>query len=670
MNEQSTYESVDSLVERCFSVFFEIMQFAKSLEKKIVSPYGFDEYYSMLERTDNLSRLTRPGKQLSKSSILLVHGVVEALLTRGKMQEKDLKEYLVSKFKILGLKVSNRSVFGGTSLEVSSVCNVLSSLGILENVTESDEDDVPFDSSVRVAVTRLNDALRIKFENTPFESSNRSDAVTSQPTDALLDFNIVDIIMTEPSVANPTLRNFDDIDVSILEDSFMPPNPAINNNETSIHFSSEAIDAVAESDVSPAAASAEIVSIASVQVSAPSKKQPQSGKKFWRIRNSETFPSSLLNVASNASSQLFRWMQKTHNFAAQLEIEEKMLRRVCYEAGVPLPRTTFRMPTKYVEVRTPATKQQATNFSVASSMSESVDSIALPTSSCSTLRSRDLFDGAKRLTGDALIDKVLRSRRQRGSSSHSNVFSAEPLQTLRSVMCKTWQSLHQHNAEDTEEDISRSSKKPRTGSLDAILLADYVCSAQQSSASQLQAGAILAALSSSSQLLLSGTHPSVTTASVRRYAPPHSLLSSMIETGVSQSDSLYPLQLLDLAITTVEVPWKSLAPEFTLVVLDDSGEFVDGLSNQLLSHAELSLEAQQSANGQSVENSIPEKIGKKRSRSSSQLTTEDQPQLNDYGSMNYALKRKVISEVHAPQVKSFSQVSFKKIGFHIDLRSD
>lgn len=57
---------------------------------------------------------TRAGKQLSKSSILLVHGVVEALLLRGQMQEKDLKEYLVAKFKKLGLKVSSRSVFGGT----------------------------------------------------------------------------------------------------------------------------------------------------------------------------------------------------------------------------------------------------------------------------------------------------------------------------------------------------------------------------------------------------------------------------------------------------------------------------------------------------------------------------------------------------------------------------
>jgi hypothetical protein len=221
-------------------------------------------------------------------------------------------------------------------------------------------------------------------------------------------------------------------------------------------------------------------------------------------------------------------------------------------------------------------------------------------------------------------------------------------------MRKTWQSLRRHIAEDAEEDIVQN-KKPRTSILEAISLADYVRSAQAST-SHVQASTILAGLSSLSQLLLSGTHPSITTATVRRYAPPHSLLSSVVENGVSESDALYPLQMPDLAITTVEVPWKSLAPEFTMVVLDDSGEFVDGLSNQLLTHAELSLEAQQSTSGQPMENSIPEKLNRKRSRSSSHLVTEDQPVLNDHGSMNYALKRRVISEVHAPQVKSFSLV--------------
>jgi hypothetical protein len=612
---------------------------------------------------DNLSRFTRPGKQLSKSSILLVHGVIEALLTSGKMQEKDLKEYLVAKFKILGLKVSNRSVFGGTSLEVSSVCNVLASLGILENVTESDEEDDVLDNSWKDAVTSLNNALRIKFENTPFESSNRSDTGASQPTDALLDFNIVDMIMTEPDISNPTLRNFDgvhggSIDVSILDDSLMPSHSTVIDNEMSTNISPEIIDA---GNIVSSSATYDVMQTAS-NVSVPSKKQPPAGKKFWRIRNNETFPSGLLELASNASSQLFRWMQKTHAYAAQLEIEEKMLRRVCYEADISLPRTAFRKSTKYMEVRASAAKQQAINISVAASMNESWLSATSSTSSSSfsssssssSMRSRDLVDGAKHLTGNALIDKVLRSRRQRGSNTHSNIFSAEPLQSLRSVMRKTWQSLRRHIAEDAEEDIVQN-KKPRTSILEAISLADYVRSAQAST-SHVQASTILAGLSSLSQLLLSGTHPSITTATVRRYAPPHSLLSSVVENGVSESDALYPLQMPDLAITTVEVPWKSLAPEFTMVVLDDSGEFVDGLSNQLLTHAELSLEAQQSTSGQPMENSIPEKLNRKRSRSSSHLVTEDQPVLNDHGSMNYALKRRVISEVHAPQVKSFSLV--------------
>lgn len=35
------------------------------------------------------------------------------LMNSGAQSEKDLKEYLVAKFRELGLKVSNRSVFAG-----------------------------------------------------------------------------------------------------------------------------------------------------------------------------------------------------------------------------------------------------------------------------------------------------------------------------------------------------------------------------------------------------------------------------------------------------------------------------------------------------------------------------------------------------------------------------
>lgn len=82
------------------------MVFSQSLEKKMACRHGFaassllsDRYFtgsfnSYLSpryngtifsiRIDFLNRNTRPGKQLSKSSILLVQGVIEALLIRGK----------------------------------------------------------------------------------------------------------------------------------------------------------------------------------------------------------------------------------------------------------------------------------------------------------------------------------------------------------------------------------------------------------------------------------------------------------------------------------------------------------------------------------------------------------------------------------------------------------
>lgn len=700
---------------------------------------------------------TRAGKQLSKSSILLVHGVVEALLLRGQMQEKDLKEYLVAKFKKLGLKVSSRSVFGGTfdspdpfpppavvvgwrhslvlngfsvlaggagtSLEVSSVCNILAALGILETVNDAD-------AAAATAPTprhdeelhKLNEYLRVKFENTPFEPSNRSetfvdpsaeggatDELTAaqllghegddasghhhaslHPTDDLLDPEVVNLLManTSPLTTGPEPEMADNVHASLLDegvsDDFLaalPPDvvgrtfdfPAASTATATATATANANAAEKKSAAEASTSEAQPVQPPTPSSSQTPRRQYQAGRKFWALRDGRLLPHHMLAMVSNPAPVFLRWMQTCHTYASALEIEEKMLRRLCSDIDVALPPNTLREGTKYVQhasVRPPLPSaapfrsESTPQRRAAESQAEPGDAVA---------GTRDLLDGRKPLTGDMLIDKIFKSKRQRSkaTSSASNgaaTFSASHLQSLRSVCQKTEAFLKAYAVDESGGEENGKHRKPKAVAAESISFAEYVRSMHMQNA-QVTPNAILGGLASASNVLVAGAQPVITAASVRRNAQPHQLSLTTPEFSLDADGvkSLqYPIQLPDLAVSTIEVPWRSLVTEFSLVVLDDAGEFVDGLSNTLLSHAEQSVEQSASSSSTTAaaaaaaaaETATATERGgasagkpssKKRSRSSSQLAHEEsQP---DQVSVHHALKRKIISEVLAPGVR-------------------
>lgn len=603
----------------------------------------------------------------------------------------------------------------GTSLEVSSVCNILAALGILETISDADAAAAAPTPRHDEELHKLNDYLRVKFENTPFEPSNRSetfvdpsaeggttDELTAaqllghegddaghhdaslHPTDDLLDPEVVNLLManTSPLTTGPEPEMPDNVHASLLDESVSDDFLAGLSSDVGRTF-----DFPAASTATAAAASAAATATATAAEKKPSaeassseaqpmqpptpsssqtpRRQYQSGRKFWALRDGRLLPHHMLAMVSNPAPIFLQWMQTCHTYASALEIEEKMLRRLCSDIDVALPANTLREGTKYVQhasVRPPL--PSAAPFRSESTQQRRVESQV--EQGDAVVGTRDLLDGRRQLTGDMLIDKIFKSKRQRSkaTSSASNgaaTFSASHLQSLRSVCQKTEAFLKAYAVEESGGEENGKHRKPKAVAAESISFAEYVRSMHMQNA-QVNPNAILSGMASASNVLVAGVQPVITAASVRRNAQPHQLSLTTPEFGLDADGvkSLqYPIQLPDLAVSTIEVPWRSLVTEFSLVVLDDAGEFVDGLSNKLLSHAEQSVEqsASSSATATTETAATTERGGsstgkpssKKRSRSSSQLAHEDgQP---DQVSVHHVLKRKIISEVLAPGVR-------------------
>lgn len=643
----------------------------------------------------------------------------------------------------------------GTSLEVSSVCSIMSALGLVESATLSsvnEESNSALDgdasSNRELSVRSLYDMIKVKFDATPFESFNRGESIFENKTtdiDHQDDTNITDDPQTsqlfrdslgdhdgdKPEISHRTFSHLstntasavpaettveDDLDMDIVDiliggsvddcgglQQCVPVDAGEGGRasvfghleERSLSLPSEqallgALDMNVSIDQSGSLQDDDIMNLddhglvsdnqnslggefpisgmsvtkevtGSSSGTGLSRRQSQSSSKVWKLRNSEEFPNQLVSLILQASQRFQQWTQSCNSHAIGLDVEERILRFVASQCDIPFPAKPFRTSTKYMEINHNSDDMSQTVESVVNRKEE-------PIISRRASSRRELFEPFRNFTADALIEKVEKNRRQRGQSLQLNAsnipqFSSSHLLTLKVACRKTQSSFRLIGEGNGIYESLPKAKRQKLVQSEQMSLAEYLRSG-------LSQGLVInntspSPLSAMPNITLAGSFPIVNSTTMKKYASSHQLWMEHINEHITVGVPIYeegklmdrPIYLPDIAVSTLEVPWHTLVPEFTLVTIDDAGEFVDGLSNVLLSHAEQSLDPLNSFHAavSDQQSPYPNRLHKKRSRSIGKGPDDH----HDYSaSIHHTLKRKIISDVYAPAFRIVETVSY------------
>lgn len=240
----------------------------------------------------------------------------------------------------------------------------------------------------------------------------------------------------------------------------------------------------------------------------------------------------------NAEAELSSWSKSCAALAVDEEMEERIMRNVAALCGVSLPMSSFHLGTKYLKRSHLWLASRSTDEVVPSDNSVH-DSPTVPI-----------------VTADVLIEKVRKSKRQRiaGSdergSQHIELFDSSSLGRLLEVSHRNcqdyWTSRNETNASSGKRgDIRKGRSFSEPISLSEFMLNGPGVHASTSSAAS--SGSVMLCV------------PTLTTTMTRKYSrPTHWWVDETVAYPGSHS-------LVDLTITTVHVPWKSLSADFQTI---------------------------------------------------------------------------------------------------------
>lgn len=338
-----------------------------------------------------------------------------------------------------------------------------------------------------------------------------------------------------------------------------------------------------------------------------------SSSRVWRIRPSPGHSLQQLHFLLHAENCLEAWHQACYEAALAEELEEKAVRQVAALCGVRMPLSPLRVGTSYLKRTFHQNSSGSSSGGIENGSVKMADGTTLQQevmaggagSGCSLMDgSMYAFDprsfGSSAgvvcggLTADMLIEKVKKSKRQRlsASSAATNsssscpvaLFESSHLSKLSTVCQRTavdyWSRKHQidlsvqkgnsqNGAVGGYSDLNSSnnskkadaSKRTGRGHTDPVTLADYLLNVPSAALSSTPTAAGVAASSSSlsttTSFLLGGTFP---TPSAKHYCRPLELSGGPGGKGFQGA-----LSMTDLTLTTVEIPWASVAAEFSTI---------------------------------------------------------------------------------------------------------
>ncbi len=366
----------------------------------------------------------------------------------------------------------------------------------------------------------------------------------------------------------------------------------------------------------------------------PSTRKSHSTSRVWKLR--ESFCSSqsdsikacdviepiLVNpLWCEPGDLLKKWNELSFELQSKLETEEKLLRKLfsqCYDCSNNSdvnPLSTAFGSNNPLQLGTRYLDSHFGEFSRVYGSSYNLDSCSFegkwndevklssmaPHNNVSVGNKRDFLDEKIQLSGFDLIEKVRKSRRQRGSSivnmgasSSSSATQGSQLNSssfylnnMRAVCLKASQSfwntesklddeyILSDNGEDapsTSNQLSKSRKVSSTSTIASTqmsvmeLLKQLVGSNTTTIVNNSLVNTIVSGYSQN--LAVNGSFPNLSISTLRHYSFPISTCSIDIPSNSFVCDQSF-IYLPDLIVTTIDIPWKSLVSEFSIIKGDD-----------------------------------------------------------------------------------------------------
>eukprot|EP01034_Spumella_vulgaris_P023376 gene23376-29590_t len=208
---KDSLSNVGNLKDQLNSVFKQIKLFQSRIDEMKNSSreedLGYMRSFDLENRCNMLQSCHKSGKDPSKAAIFLTRTIVSSLCG-GPLSERDIKTIVVDKCLELGIKSTNRGTIAGLNLEVSTVCSVLASIGVLEatcpiDAPSTDGLSVNTSSHVRGFGEELCDSITTRWE--------------ADITRYLAEFKRPDPVAVQDTLTSPAFK------AEISSSSFYPP---------------------------------------------------------------------------------------------------------------------------------------------------------------------------------------------------------------------------------------------------------------------------------------------------------------------------------------------------------------------------------------------------------------------------------------------------------------
>lgn len=283
--------------------------------------------------------------------------------------------------------------------------------------------------------------------------------------------------------------------------------------------------------------------------------------KMWRITEAAR-QGDKIQMVTDPESFLENYVSKVFEQYAMQEVEEKLLRYVANQCKIDLPDTITAYATSYLD---------ATFDDEVSVSKQQIEQLTVPTAdvsdTASAMSTKDLFDSNVTITADYLINKILRTKRQRGSAlttpqpgsspapyqPTAASFSSKHIDLLKEVVEKTNESFW--IVDESNKPLKKKRSNSTTAQPEKITLVEFARNTNTVFSNSSLSN------HSFSNVLLAGEFPNVSMPLWKHYVPMLSVYDDRPE----------------YAVSTVEIPWSTVASEFQPVGNDDceaNGVFV------------------------------------------------------------------------------------------------
>lgn len=330
----------------------------------------------------------------------------------------------------------------------------------------------------------------------------------------------------------------------------------------------------------------------------------------------------------NSGDKIKRWNEATYAHTSSLEQEEKLVRYIAGQCNTALPVHDFRIGTNYLNWEYSDTSPNAElepvglptiiqAFSDNVSVDEEQQQLQQQLQpEVQVIAPHDLHNPNKHITAEFLLQKIAKTKRQRGAATLNVTNASNPGSTLQNPISigiynggfvDTLRQLSSHTV-GTYWDSNKLNSGNRKRSISSIDSSEYssIIDYMQSLGffTNITIGSIAA--TNFNKACLAGEYASVNTNILRKYVAPVLTINGQSSMPKIYNGSLVDseLNIPDLSIPTIEVPWETVVSEFHPIQTEE--EIMSSLqhaSGETAQHSQTSDLNQQDSSKKTTKNS-------------------------------------------------------------------